>query len=54
MLDTLQLKFPNHRFPDTPASGQGKVLTNAECLTQARDFYRYSYVEGYRGSPPQL
>jgi hypothetical protein len=54
LLDTMQLKFPERRFPDTPGLGQGKVFTNAECLTQARDFYRYADLEGYRGSPHKL
>jgi tRNA(Arg) A34 adenosine deaminase TadA len=54
LLDTVQLKFPERGFPDTPGSGQGKVLTNAECLTHARDFYCYADIEGYRGSPHKL
>jgi tRNA(Arg) A34 adenosine deaminase TadA len=54
LLDSMQLKFPDHRFPDTPASDRGKVLTNADSLAQARDFYRYADVEGYRGSPHKL
>jgi tRNA(Arg) A34 adenosine deaminase TadA len=53
-LDSVQLKFPNYRFPDTPGTSQGKVLTNAECLLQARDFFRYADNEGYRGSPHKL
>jgi hypothetical protein len=54
MLDAMQLKFPHRRFPGTPTADQGKALSNAECLAQARDFYRYADVEGYRGSPHKL
>jgi tRNA(Arg) A34 adenosine deaminase TadA len=53
-LDSMQLKFPDFRFPDTPGIGGGKVLSNAECLLQARDFFRYADSEGYRGSPHKL
>jgi tRNA(Arg) A34 adenosine deaminase TadA len=43
------VKFPNSRFPD-----ENDVLTNEQCLAEARDFYKYVDIEGYRGSPHKL
>jgi tRNA(Arg) A34 adenosine deaminase TadA len=55
LLDSMQLKFPDYRFPNTTSpQGQTKVLTNAQCLKEARDFFGYADVEGYRGSPHKL
>ncbi len=48
-LDTLALHFPKERFP-----GEEKILTNEQCLKEAREFYKYADVEGYRGSPHKL
>jgi tRNA(Arg) A34 adenosine deaminase TadA len=43
------LKFPNSRFPD-----ERDVLTNEQCLAEAREFFKYVDIEGYRGSPHKL
>src|SRR5262245_7718341 len=43
------LKFPNSRFPD-----ENDVLTNEQCLAEAREFLKYVDIEGYRGSPHKL
>ena len=48
-LDTFTLKFPNEKHPD-----ERDVLTNQECLEEARSFYKYADMEGYRGSPHKL
>jgi len=45
-LDAMALKFPNEKHPD----GRD-VLTNQECLEEARSFFKYADLEGYRGSP---
>ena len=38
-----------------PSSGSRfQALTNARCLQEARDFYKYADIEGYRGSPHKL
>lgn len=50
LLDTMQLKFPDRRFPNAT----DQVLTNAQCLKEARNFYKYADMEGYRGSPHKL
>jgi tRNA(Arg) A34 adenosine deaminase TadA len=56
-LDSLQLQFKDYRFPvqdplpDDPAT---RALTNEECLAEARKFFEYVDVEGYRGSPHKL
>jgi tRNA(Arg) A34 adenosine deaminase TadA len=49
-LDAMQLKVPGYR----PANATDKTLTNAQCLKEARDFYTYADIEGYRGSPHKL
>lgn len=49
-LDGMQLKLPDYRPPGTAA----QALTNARCLQEARDFYKYADTEGYRGSPHKL
>jgi tRNA(Arg) A34 adenosine deaminase TadA len=48
-LDTLTLKFPDDKHPD-----ERDVLTNKQCLEEARSFFKYADVEGYRGSPHKL
>jgi hypothetical protein len=45
------LAFPDRKFPQP---GDASVLTNAECLKEARKFYKYADVEGFRGSPHKL
>jgi tRNA(Arg) A34 adenosine deaminase TadA len=54
-LDTMQLTFPDRRFPNqTDGRNQAEILTNAQCLKEARDFFKYADIEGYRGSPHKL
>jgi tRNA(Arg) A34 adenosine deaminase TadA len=48
-LDAMALKFPNEKHPD-----ERDVLTNQECLEEARSFFKYADLEGYRGSPHKL
>jgi tRNA(Arg) A34 adenosine deaminase TadA len=48
-LDTLTLKFPTDKHPD-----ERDVLTNEQCLEEARSFFKYADIEGYRGSPHKL
>ena len=48
-LDTMTLEFPNEKQPD-----ERDVLTNQECLEEARSFFKYADLEGYRGSPHKL
>jgi hypothetical protein len=45
----MMLKFPNEKHPD-----ERDVLTNQECLEEARSFFKYADLEGYRGSPHKL
>ena len=56
-LDNLQLQFGSYRFPvqdPLPEDLTKRALTNEECLAQARKFFEYVDVEGYRGSPHKL
>ena len=56
-LDNLQLQFGGYRFPvqdPLPEEPTQRALTNDECLAQARKFFEYVDVEGYRGSPHKL
>lgn len=54
-LDTMQLVFPNRRFPEqVDGRNQEEILTNAQCLTEAQNFFKYADMEGYRGSPHKL
>ena len=56
-LDNLELQFGGYRFPvqdPLPEELTQRVLTNDECLAQARKFFEYVDVEGYRGSPHKL
>jgi tRNA(Arg) A34 adenosine deaminase TadA len=45
-LDAMMLKFPDERIPN-----QDMVYTNKKCLDEARRFFDYADMEGYRGSP---
>jgi hypothetical protein len=51
-LDTMTLNFPERRHPNDP--DHPEILTNEQCLNEARDFYTYADMEGYRGSPHKL
>jgi tRNA(Arg) A34 adenosine deaminase TadA len=60
-LDSLPLQFEDRRFPDqnsaqnsAPTNEADRVLTNKECLSEARKFFEYVDIEGYRGSPHKL
>jgi tRNA(Arg) A34 adenosine deaminase TadA len=48
-LDAMTVEFPNEKHPD-----ERDVLTNQECLEEARSFFKYADLEGYRGSPHKL
>jgi tRNA(Arg) A34 adenosine deaminase TadA len=48
MLDTESI-FPQEKLPHRSSS-----LTNQQCLAEARRFYTYADMEGYRGSPHKL
>ena len=52
-LDTLALRFATSRPPHKDARAES-VLTNEQCLEEARRFYKYADIEGYRGSPHKL
>jgi hypothetical protein len=49
MLDRLSLAFPDEKHPGSPTS-----WTNRQCLDEARRFFQYADVEGFRGSPHKL
>ena len=51
-LDTMTLNFSERRHPNDP--DHPEILTNEQCLDEARDFYKYADIEGYRGSPHKL
>jgi tRNA(Arg) A34 adenosine deaminase TadA len=54
-LDSLVLAFPNRRFPNVAdGSTHSAIMTNSECLKEAREFFKYADTEGYRGSPHKL
>ena len=54
-LDTMTLVFPERRFPNqVDGRNHAEILTNAQCLTGARAFFKYADIEGYRGSPHKL
>jgi len=54
-LDSFALKFPEQRFPNqVDGQNHAEILTNAQCLKEARDFFKYADIEGYRGSPHKL
>src|SRR6201987_1031423 len=48
-LDTMTLKFPTAKHPN-----ERDVLSNQQCLEEARNFFKSADLEGYRGSPPKL
>jgi tRNA(Arg) A34 adenosine deaminase TadA len=50
--DALKLDFPSWKLPNK--ADDTDALSNGDCLRQARDFYAYADVEGYRGSPHKL
>jgi hypothetical protein len=52
----MQLQFENYRFPlqDPLPDKEKRALTNKECLEEAKKFFEYVDVEGYRGSPHKL
>ncbi|MET4023142.1 hypothetical protein [Bradyrhizobium sp. S3.2.12] len=52
-LDSMQLAFP--KWPNqVDGRNHAEILTNAQCLKEAQDFFRYADMEGYRGSPHKL
>jgi len=56
-LDGLKLRFRDSCFPEqNPFADNSaeRVLTNQECLDEARKFFEYVDIEGYRGSPHKL
>ncbi|MEA2895058.1 MAG: hypothetical protein QOJ84_673 [Bradyrhizobium sp.] len=54
-LDTITPSFPDRRFPNQiDGRNHAEILTNAQCLKEARDFFKYADIEGYRGSPHKL
>jgi tRNA(Arg) A34 adenosine deaminase TadA len=56
-LDGMVPRFEDHRFPaqnPLPPEPEQRVLTNKECLDEARQFFEYADIEGYRGSPHKL
>jgi tRNA(Arg) A34 adenosine deaminase TadA len=54
-LDSLVLQSKNFPYKEIPGDRDpNRVLANDECLTEARDFFQYVDVEGYRGSPHKL
>ena len=44
-LTSAPLQFPAEKFPTE------RSLTNRKCLDEARRFFTYADVEGFRGSP---
>lgn len=56
-LDDFAPQFKGYRFPEQnplPDDPAKRALTNEECLAEARKFFEYVDVEGYRGSPHKL
>src|SRR5262245_37520471 len=49
MLDAMELKHPDYAPPGKP-----QALDNRKCLGEAKRFYDYANVEGFRGSPHKL
>jgi tRNA(Arg) A34 adenosine deaminase TadA len=49
MLDKLTVSHGDFKFPESSTA-----LTNRQCLDEARQFYAYADLEGYRGSPHKL
>jgi tRNA(Arg) A34 adenosine deaminase TadA len=53
----LPLQYQDSRFPPqdpVPDNEAERVLTNQECLMEAKKFFEYVDIEGYRGSPHKL
>jgi tRNA(Arg) A34 adenosine deaminase TadA len=55
-LDSLVLQSKKFPYKDEIPKDRdpNRILANDECLTEARDFFQYVDVEGYRGSPHKL
>jgi hypothetical protein len=56
-LDRMVLQYKKHPFPEQgplPTEPPQRSLTNEECLEEARKFFEYADIEGYRGSPHKL
>jgi hypothetical protein len=56
-LDKMVLQYKKHPFPEQgplPTEPLQRMLTNEECLDEARKFFEYADIEGYRGSPHKL
>lgn len=53
-LDSLSLRFEQFAFKDQIPTDPSTVLSNKECLAEARKFFEYVDIEGYRGSPHKL
>jgi hypothetical protein len=45
----MTLRIPNEKHPD-----ERDILSNHECLEEARSPFKYADLEGYRGSPHKL
>ena len=45
----MTLRFPSEKHPN-----EEDVLTNQQCLDEARAFFKYADIDGYRGSPHKL
>jgi tRNA(Arg) A34 adenosine deaminase TadA len=53
-LDGLVLQFEEFPHKDQISGDQDRILTNKECLAEAKKFFEYVDIEGYRGSPHKL
>jgi tRNA(Arg) A34 adenosine deaminase TadA len=56
-LDKMVIQFKPYPFKDAPrplSEDPQRMLTNQECLDEARKFFEYADFEGYRGSPHKL
>jgi tRNA(Arg) A34 adenosine deaminase TadA len=56
-LDKMVIQFNPYPFKDAPrplSEDPQRMLTNQECLDEARKFFEYVDIEGYRGSPHKL
>ncbi|KRR15848.1 hypothetical protein CQ12_32400 [Bradyrhizobium jicamae] len=55
--DKMVLQYKKHPFPEQgPPRTEPlqRLLTNEECLDEARKFFEYADIERYRGSPHKL
>jgi len=48
-LENVRLDYPREKYPNKPDSWE-----NQKCLDEAKHFYQYADVEGFRGSPHKL